>query len=130
MERIASKILSFCKSSWGSQSLRGVGVNEGAAETHTASQTTGSLIRGYVRDPSVKGSRLTISQVGYVHEGSSKKPPIRVFNFAFPGATAEDDLCSQFSSFKRSLRVVPPDGERTTYCKLAPKTKITAKLMA
>ncbi|KAF9793250.1 hypothetical protein BJ322DRAFT_1033723, partial [Thelephora terrestris] len=46
---------------------------------------------------------------------SRKESPIRVLNFASPGATVEDDLHSQFSSFKRILCEVPLDGERTTY---------------
>ncbi|KAF9651087.1 hypothetical protein BDM02DRAFT_961937 [Thelephora ganbajun] len=53
--------------------------------------------------------------VEHVARRSRKESPIRVSNFAFPGATVEDDLSRQFLSFTRGLRGVPLDSERTTY---------------
>lgn len=45
-------------------------------------------------------------------------PPMRVYNFAFPGATAEEDLSSQFSRFKDSSPDLALRGENTVYCTL------------
>jgi len=59
---------------------------------------------------------MTITQVEHVLRRGQKEFPIRASNFAFPGATAEDDLSRQLSSFTRGLRGVPLDSERTTYC--------------
>lgn len=41
---------------------------------------------------------------------------MRVHNFAFPGATAEEDLSIQFSRFKESFRDLALSGENTVYC--------------
>ena len=43
-------------------------------------------------------------------------PVMRVHNFAFPGATAEEDLPSQFSRFKNGSRDLALKGESTVYC--------------
>ena len=45
---------------------------------------------------------------------------MRVHNFAFPGATAEEDLLSQFSHFKESSRDLTLGGENSVYCKALP----------
>lgn len=42
--------------------------------------------------------------------------PVHAYNFAFPGATAEDDIPCQLSRFKEGLRDTSLDGEHTTYC--------------
>jgi len=41
----------------------------------------------------------------------------KIHNFAFPGATVENDLCDQLSSFTRLPAL---DSDRTTYCTLNP----------
>ena len=43
---------------------------------------------------------------------------MRVHNFAFPGATAEEDLSSQFSRFKDTSPDLALRGENTVYCTL------------
>ena len=48
--------------------------------------------------------------------GRNLSSPPRLYNFAFPGATAEDDLPGQFSLFKEGLCDASLDGESTTYC--------------
>lgn len=51
----------------------------------------------------------------HIHRNSEKGSPIRVYNFAFPGATVEDDLSIQFSHFKTNLRDATLNGENTMY---------------
>jgi len=59
---------------------------------------------------------IASTQVDHIRRNSEKGSPIRAYNFAFPGATAEDDLSIQFSQFKTSLRDATLNGENTTYC--------------
>ena len=67
--------------------------------------------------PSRNGNAYIMpTQVNHVCRNSGNGPPFRVRNFAFPGATAEDDLPVQFSRFGMSLCDAPLNGERTTYC--------------
>ena len=97
------------------------------AEAHTASQPTemtttmGPRIHGYVLDSLYTLSRnpvpdITLTQVDHIRRDSEKESPIRIHNFAFPGATAEDDLSIQFSRFKMGLRDAPLNGKNTSYC--------------
>ena len=54
-------------------------------------------------------------QIDHVQEKQSN-PPMRVHNFAFPGATAEEDLPTQFSRFKSSFPDLALKGDNTVYC--------------
>ena len=61
---------------------------------------------------------FSVTQVEHILGKNNRESPVRVLNFAFPGATVEDDLPSQLSSFKRSLGEVTLGSERTAYCAL------------
>ena len=70
--------------------------------------------------PSANQSRFTMGyQIDHVLERRSD-PPIRVHNFSFSGATAEDDLSSEFSRFKNGSHDLSLEGENTVYCALLP----------
>jgi len=59
---------------------------------------------------------MTEGQIDHVLEKQSN-PPMRVHNFAFPGASAEEDLSIQVSRFKDSSHDLALKGENTVYCR-------------
>ena len=57
-------------------------------------------------------------QIGHILE-RRLDPPTHVHNFAFPGATAEDDLSNQLSRFENSSYHLSLEGENTVHCTLS-----------